>query len=120
MAWMREDGVPVRPEDERLFDPVQYGAHLRATREAKERADTTKSGLLHTYTQRQDAMLRPAAKRTGSGRANSQTDRHAANPQLAKYKAARSQRAADAKDKAQGIRPADKKQKQIAAGHIFD
>lgn len=120
MAWMREDGVPVRPEDERLFDPVQFGSHVRSMREAKERADTTKSGLVYSYTQRQDAMLRPASKRAGSGRTGTQADRHAADPKLAKYKAARSQRAADAKDKAQGIKPAHKKQKQIAAGHIFD
>jgi len=120
MQHMKEDGHTPRPEDERLFDAQKYGAYLHERNEAQLQRDTVKTGVLHSFSQRADAMLRPGDRRTGSGRTGHQSDRHAANPALAKHKQKRSQRAADAKDKAQGLNPVKRREQAIAAGHYYD
>jgi pentatricopeptide repeat protein len=120
LQHMKADGHTPRPEDERLFDSQKYGAYLHERSAAALQRDTVKTGVLHSFSQRADAMLRPADRRTGSGRQGTQSERFAANPALAKHKQKRQQRASDAKEKAQGINPTKKREQAIAAGHHYD
>ena len=117
---MSKDRMKPSAELGRLFDVSQFAAHLRAKNQAALQADTVKTGVVHSYSQRMDAMMRPSHKRAGSGRQGSQADRQARNPQLAKYAQKREQRESDRKDKGQGIKSAKQKQQAINDGHIYE
>jgi len=115
----QQDGVHIREEDIRLFDPVKYAQHLEQERQQRLERDTIKRGMAFTFSQRDDALIRPAKAREGSGRPGSQATRHAANPKLKQNKIMRDRRAADKVERMRGRNPEKIRQQQESAGHYW-